>query len=185
MARRELGREQVSGMSPVGLDHEQSREAAAQQLVVEAVTVDDHIGEPPAVDVPRFHVALQTHEASGEPRGRVRGGLRTEALDTLRGVMRLGCVDAQDSDGVGASVRERDHDGVAIERLDHTRPGPRGTALITEPPAARRSRGHHDDERRDGAPTDHGSPTRMSGRDDDVVAALSAFVVRFLGSCPR
>ena len=46
------------------------------------------------------------------------------------------CVNAQDSDRVGAPVGQLDDDGVAVERFDPTRPGPRGTSLITEPPSA-------------------------------------------------
>jgi hypothetical protein len=76
-------------VGPIGLDHEQPREPAPQQLVVEAVPIDDHVREPAVIDVTRLDITFEANGPPGEPRRRVGRGLGAEALDALRGVMRL------------------------------------------------------------------------------------------------
>ena len=67
------------------VDHEQARVAAAEQLVVEALAVEVHVGEPAAVDVVALDVVLEPHDLPEQPSARVRRRLGPEALHRLVG----------------------------------------------------------------------------------------------------
>ena len=116
-AGAELGFQLHARVRAVRCDDEQAGVSTPEQLVVEALTVDDDVGEPAPVDVSGFDVALEAHDATSEPACGVRRGLGSEALDGLRRVMGLGCVDAEQPDRVRRAVGESDDDGVTVDRL--------------------------------------------------------------------
>ena len=66
-----------------------------EQLVFEPRLSNVDVRQVAAVDVVRLDVVLETHEPAEEPRGRVVGGFRPEALQRLGRMMRLRGVDAQ------------------------------------------------------------------------------------------
>ena len=67
------------------------------------------------------------------------------------------CVNAQQTNGVGRAIAERDNDRVAIKDLDHAHMGVCRASLLARPPPPDRG-GGHDHQRHDGTPGDHGMP---------------------------
>jgi hypothetical protein len=152
-------------MRAVWRDDEQAGVAPPEEVVVEALAVNDDVGEPAPVDVSCFNVTLEANHTPGEtPRG-VRRGFRSEALDGLGGVMRLWRVDAEQADGVGRAVAERDNHGVAVDRFDHASLRLRRAPLVTQPPP--RARGHDDEKECDSAEgTAHARPDTAESAGD-------------------
>src|SRR5262249_12040714 len=117
-----------------GLDDERTGGAAPEQAAVEALAVDDDVGEAPAVAVASLDVALELHGPSAQVRVRVRRGFGPEALDGLPRMMRLGRVDAEQPDGVGR-VTPGDGDRVAVDHVDDGPCCGRGAVRLPQPPA--------------------------------------------------
>lgn len=162
VAGGELGRQELTGVRAVGGEHQEPGVAAAQELVVEPTALDDDVGESPTVLIARLDVAFELHHPAGQmPRGEP-GCLGTEALDTLRGMVRLRRVDTEQPHGVNATVLERHDDRVTVDHLDDAGLRRRAVPRLTEPPSTRGRRGDHR-KRHDGAPRDHGTCDLLCG----------------------
>ena len=140
-------------MGVVGLDHQESCVTESQQLVVEARAVDDHVGEAAPVPVASLDVGFETHRAAFEAGLRVRRGFGTEAFHRLAGIVRLGRVDPEQTNGVVAPAGPGHMNGVAVDRTGHgvARVG-RTSSRSEKPP---RDRGGGKDRHDDGPGSDH------------------------------
>ena len=129
----------------VGLDDEQARVALLEQeLVLEALSVEVDVRQVAAVDVVAFDVVLEPHELPVEASPRVRRSLGPVALHRLGGMVRLGRVNAQESNRV-AHAAAFDHDRVTVEHLDDAVLLIGRASLLTGPPPHHRGGGQHGD----------------------------------------
>ena len=150
-------REHRARVRAVGRDHEEPRVAASQQLVVEAMTVDDartRAAGRTCRAARRRARACTCRPTSVRLRERARGV--TEALHGLARIDDLGRVDAEQADLLDATVaRARDH-RVAVDVADHRCGDARrdATARVPTPPDAPEQGGHDHREHRQA--TSHG-----------------------------
>ena len=132
-------------MEAVGRDDQQPGVAAGQEVVVEPVAVDLHVGQEPAVAVPALAVEAEPDRPALQAPAGEGGGLRPEAAHRAVRVDGLGRVDPEQADPL-PPARPGHVDGVPVDHGHH--PGrcrACGAARRTEAPPAQRGggqRGH-------------------------------------------
>jgi hypothetical protein len=126
-------------------DDEKPSVTQLQQAVVEAVAVEDDVGEQPAVLVTLLGIELQHHPPAGEVRLGIRARGVAEALHRLARIDHLGRVDPEQADLLDAPSREAHDNSVAIDVSDHgCGNGCRGMATREPTPPDAPEQGGHD-----------------------------------------